>query len=520
MKNLKQKTALGPRKKLGNYKQKLRQINKSWSADSYETVARSYIKILPKILNAERCSIFVVDSKSGLISSIFGTGIENKPITAPQKGSIVGKVIETGKSFIEEGLDKKNGFHSKVEKETQFHTQNLICVPLTSVDNKKTIGAIQVLNKKKNASFTRSDLNLLEEISDHLAMTIENIMINQEIFKLSGMIEQELDTYRKIFVNGVPVIAASKPMRQILDTVRMVSKTPINIHIEGENGTGKELIAKLIHEKGPNKKGPFIAVNCAAIPETLFESEFFGYEKGAFTGADSSRGGYLEEANGGTLFLDEVADMPLGIQPKLLRAIQEKESIRLGSTKIRHYDFRILSASNRNFEDEVTKGRFREDLYFRLFSVKILIPPLRDRTDDIIVLAGTVLEDTCAKFNKTIEGFSPEVMVLFENYRWPGNVRQLQREIERLVALSRDGTVITPAQCSPEILQKTGTKNQFIKEGTYSIPDHIEIIEKILIQKALADCKGVKKKAAELLEITRQSLYHKLKKYNIKSTTL
>ncbi|HCY87015.1 MAG TPA: hypothetical protein DHV36_17925 [Desulfobacteraceae bacterium] len=507
--------------KIDALKKRLKEINESWSAESYEILARSFLKILPQILDAERCSIFVVDVKNDIISSIYATGIKGEPIIAPKKGSIVGKVIETGKSVIEEDLDKREGFHSKVGKKTHFQTRNLICVPLVSVANKKTIGAIQLLNKKNNAPFTRSDLGLLEEISRHLAMTIENIVINQEVLNLSGMIGDQLGRYGKHSVHGDPFVAESKAMRRILDSVDLVCTTPVNVYIEGDNGTGKELIARMIHEKGSQSKGPFIAVNCAAIPENLVESEFFGYEKGAFTGADKSRKGYFEQAEGGTLFLDEVAEMPLIIQPKLLRAIQEMEGTRLGSSKVRKYNFRILSASNKDFEDEVKQGQFREDLYFRLFSVKIYIPPLKDRKEDILALSSTLLHRVCEKFDKTIKGFSPKVLNLFESYHWPGNVRQLRREIERLVALSAEGTLITPEQCSPELLSPERKQNEEIEiprvpDDSYSIPKHVELLEKSLIHKALKDSNGVKSQAADMLQITRQSLYQKLKKYGIK----
>ena len=508
-------SALKSIKKIELLKKRLSEINESWSAESYKVVARSFLKILPQILYAERCGIFVVDVNNDIISSIFATGVKGEPITAPKKGSIVGKVIETGKSAVEENLDQKKGFHSQTDKKTHFQTRNMICVPLISVASNKTIGAIQVLNKINNASFTQIDLNLLEDISSQLAMTIENININQEVLNLSEMIEDELNIYENISVHGTPFVAASKGMRQILDSVKLVSSTPVNVYIEGDNGTGKELIARMIHEKGASKDGPFIAVNCAAIPENLVESEFFGYEKGAFTGADKSRKGYFEEAEGGILFLDEVTEMPLTTQPKLLRAIQEMEGSRLGSSKFKQYKFRILSASNKNFENEVKTGHFREDLYFRLFSVKIFVPPLKDRKEDIIELSSTLLRSVCEKFDKTVRGFSSEVLNLFQEYHWPGNVRQLRREIERLVALSADGELITPAQCSPEILIKNGINDHLILNESYSIPEHVERIEKALIRKALKNSSGVKSQAADLLQITRQSLYQKLKKYGI-----
>ncbi|MBW2467068.1 MAG: sigma-54-dependent Fis family transcriptional regulator, partial [Deltaproteobacteria bacterium] len=289
----------------------------------------------------------------------------------------------------------------------------------------------------------------------------------------------------------------------------------------GENGTGKELIARMIHEASDRGDKPFVAVNCASIPEHLMESEFFGYEKGAFTGADHSRKGRFEEANGGTLMLDEIADMPLTIQPKFLRAIQEGEGSRLGSNKIIKYDFRIISATNKDLRKELEENRFREDLFFRLFSVEIGLPPLHKRKEDIVPLALGFLEEISRRFNKKIAGFSPELLNLFEDYSWPGNVRQLRSEVERLVALTPEGEVIGPEKCSRELLSATPVIEQ--KEETLSslsIPDQVKSLETKLIEKALADSNGNRVKAAEALGITRQGLHKKMKRYEIKTKSL
>jgi transcriptional regulator with PAS, ATPase and Fis domain len=308
-------------------------------------------------------------------------------------------------------------------------------------------------------------------------------------------------------------------MRDVLDLARLVSKTPVNVLLQGENGSGKEVIARMIHEASDRSDKPFVAVNCASIPEHLMESEFFGYEKGAFTGADHSRKGRFEEANDGTLLLDEIADMPLTIQPKFLRAIQEGEGSRLGSNKLIKYDFRIISATNKDLRQELEEGRFREDLFFRLFSVEILLPPLRDRKADIVPLAVDFLGEITRRFNKKITSFSPELLNLFEDYSWPGNVRQLRSEVERLVALTPENTVVGPEKCSRELISATpGPAKREKLLDSLSIPDQVRSLEIELIEKALTGSSGNRVKAAEALGITRQGLHKKMKRYLINTS--
>jgi transcriptional regulator with PAS, ATPase and Fis domain len=306
-------------------------------------------------------------------------------------------------------------------------------------------------------------------------------------------------------------------MMKILSQVKLVSATPVNVIIQGENGTGKELIARMIHEESTRSDQPFVAVNCASIPETLVESEFFGYEKGAFTGAHTSRGGYFEEASGGTLFLDEVADMPMSIQPKFLRAIQEGEGYRLGSNRLIKYVVRLISATNKNLKQEVEAGRFREDLFFRLFSVELHVSPLRDRKEDIAPMAFVFLDDVCRRFEKKVAGFSSDVIGLFEECHWPGNVRQLRREIERMVVLTPSGEQITLDKCSGALLRSvigTATEEPL---GLWHIPlpDQVRSFEIRLIRKALTETHDNRTHAAKLLGITRQGLQKKIKRYGI-----
>ncbi|MFC1815432.1 sigma-54 interaction domain-containing protein, partial [Thermodesulfobacteriota bacterium] len=291
---------------------------------------------------------------------------------------------------------------------------------------------------------------------------------------------------------------------------------PVNVLIQGENGTGKELIARMCHEGSDRRDGSFVAINCSTIPENLMESEFFGYAKGAFTGAVQSRKGRFEEAHGGTLFLDEVADMPLSIQPKFLRVIQEMEGSRLGSNKLIKYNFRVLCASNKDIRVLLKNGAFREDLFFRLFSVDIHLPPLRERKEDIVPLSMAFLDDICKLFKKTVEGFSSDILNLFENYRWPGNIRQLRNEIERLVALTPPGEFILPNKCSEELI--SADQGIPLSSVNGSLPDQVKELEINLISKALKETNDNRLKAAKLLGITRQGLYKKLKRYGTGET--
>jgi transcriptional regulator with PAS, ATPase and Fis domain len=277
------------------------------------------------------------------------------------------------------------------------------------------------------------------------------------------------------------------------------------------------VVARLIHLGSDRAAKPFVAVNCASIPENLMESEFFGYEKGAFTGAAASRGGYFEEADGGTLFLDEIGDMPPAIQPKFLRIIQEGEGNRLGSSKPVHYDLRIISASNKDLRQEVKEGRFREDLFYRIFSVEIPIPPLRERREDIVPLTLFFMNKVGKRFNKKLAGPSPELLTLFEDYPWPGNVRQLLHEVEHLVALAPEGQRLSLKHCSEELRKGRNAGALALVESTQSLSlaERIEELEITSIKEALRRTRGNKVQASKLLGITRQGLDKKIQRYKI-----
>jgi DNA-binding NtrC family response regulator len=345
-----------------------------------------------------------------------------------------------------------------------------------------------------------------------LKARIRTCLENKRLRDLSEALE------RRNLKEEVQLIAESRAMQQVLSTMRSVSRNPVNVHIRGESGTGKEVVARLIHLGSDRADKPFVAVNCASIPENLMESEFFGYEKGAFTGAIASRGGYFEEADGGTLFLDEIGDMPPAIQPKFLRVIQEGEGSRLGSAKPVRYDLRVISASNKDLRQEVTAGRFREDLFYRIFSVEIPVPPLRERREDIVPLTLFFMNKVGKRFNKKLTVPSPELLSLFDDYPWPGNVRQLLHEVEHMVALAPEGQRISLKYCSEELRKGRNAKTLALVESTHnlSLAERVEELEITSIKEALRRTRGNKVQAAKLLGITRQGLDKKIQRYQIK----
>ena len=307
------------------------------------------------------------------------------------------------------------------------------------------------------------------------------------------------------------VVARSPKMQEVLATVERVAPTNSTVLLGGESGVGKDLIARAIHEKSRRARGPFIKINSSAIPENLLESELFGYEKGAFTGANSSKPGKFELADKGTLFLDEIGDVPPAIQVKLLRVLQEREFERLGGTRTIKVDVRLIAATNRDLRAALEEGTFREDLYYRLNVVPIDIAPLRDRKEDIPDLAGLFMERFCGGSGTPVKGIAPEAVRILVNYHWPGNVRELQNIIERACALAK-GDVIEPADIHLDTRPvRAGTsENHFLPEGMT-----LERWEDEMIHEALRRASGNKSQAARLLGLSRNALRYRLSKIGI-----
>jgi two-component system response regulator HydG len=339
---------------------------------------------------------------------------------------------------------------------------------------------------------------------DEVLLVITNALQTgqAELPKEKKAIKKPTTSSENEFVRGISV--ASK---KLLDHIQLVSPTDMSVLIIGESGTGKEIIAKSIHQQSNRKNNNFIAVDCGAIPKELAASEFFGHLKGSFTGAISDKMGYFEAANGGTLFLDEIGNLSYENQIQLLRALQERKIKPVGSNKEINVDIRIITATNEDLREAVKNGDFREDLYHRINEFSILSPSLTDREEDLMVFADYFLEKANQQLNKEIIGFSPEVVTIFQNYNWPGNLRELQNCVKRATLLTR-GDFIESDVLPAEFFQ---IQKQSITNGNFSLSEN----EKEAIIHALSKAQNNKSEAAKLLKITRKTLYNKLKHYNI-----
>jgi two-component system response regulator HydG len=311
------------------------------------------------------------------------------------------------------------------------------------------------------------------------------------------------------------LVGASPPMQAIFALLSKVAPTESSVFVFGESGTGKELVARAIHQRSRRAQGPFIKVSCGALSETLLESELFGHEKGAFTGAIKRKLGRFELADGGTLFLDEIGDVSPAVQLKLLRVLQERELERVGGEATLRVDVRVISATNKNLEQEVAAGRFREDLYYRLHIVPLTLPPLRERPGDIEALARHFLPKLRTRTNPRIRDIADETMALLRRHRWPGNVRELENVIEQALVFA-EGEILAPAALPASLLGEGSARGGLqLPPGEMALPDLLEDLERQLIEKAYERANGVKTETARLLGIKTSALYYKLEKYGI-----
>jgi DNA-binding NtrC family response regulator len=339
-------------------------------------------------------------------------------------------------------------------------------------------------------------LALLEKAIERTDLHIENIQLKQKL--------QE----KFKFAN---VIGKSKKMQDLFELIENVAGSDANILIQGENGTGKELIANAIHYNSKRSKGPFIKINCAAIPKDLIESELFGYKKGSFTGATMDKEGLFEMAEGGSLLLDEIGEMPPYLQTKLLRVLQEREYRPIGSDRIVHVDFRLICATNIDLDMALREGKLREDLYFRINTITLKVPPLRERTEDIPLLCEHFLDKFCQRYQKTVRGFSPVAYHVLIRSRWAGNVRELENAIERAVLVSKSPEIV-PTDLPESLREDTNTPAEFVFPPHWTLAE----IEKMAILQTLQRTNWNKQEAAAILGLYRPTLYSKMKKHDIR----
>ena len=441
---------------------------------------KNYLVVLEELLGSEGYEVITVDNSIEALEHI-GSPDLDLVITDMKMPGI------SGMELLEE--IKKINFELPVIVMTAYGTIEM---------------AVDAMKKNAYDYITKPFRN------EELKLTIKKALEKYRLVKENRLLSEALsDKYR--FGN---IIGKSKPMLEIYDLISKVSRSRASVMITGPSGTGKELIANAIHYNSPRKDRPFISINCGALTETLLESELFGHEKGAFTGAVAMKKGRFELADRGTLFLDEVGEMPPSLQVKLLRVLQEMEFERVGGTKTIKVDVRILSASNRDIKDDVATGLFREDLFYRLNVIHIEVPSLKERGEDIRMLVDHFIDKYRDNENKKIE-LSTEAWKALYNYSWPGNIRELENVIERAVVLNSTG--IIGAEDLPVYLSERKEEldvDNFIPINA-PLQKTLEQIEKKIILRALKKCGNVQSRAAEMIGIKKDLFHHKMKKYNI-----
>jgi Nif-specific regulatory protein len=423
---------------------------------------------------------------------------------------ITGRVVESGKHIVVPQVSREPLFLNRAAERKELGKQELtfICVPI--ILNRKPVGAIGVdLRFKKDRDYDRT-VRFLKVVASMIAQALKVQRSveaeRQRLLDENIHLRQELKE-RYDFTN---IVGNSGPMRQVYEQVAQVARTNTTVLIRGDSGTGKELIAHSIHYNSPRANKPFIKVSCAALPDTLIESELFGYEKGAFTGAQSRKKGRFDLAEGGTLFLDEIGDLNLSTQVKLLRVLQEREFERLGGIETVKINVRLLVATNKELEKAIANGTFREDLFYRLNVFTIFVPPLRERKPDVLLLADHFLEKFSSEHGKNIKRISTPAIDMLTAYHWPGNVRELENCVERAVLVC-DGHVIHGHHLPPSLqtASASGTVTRL------SLGSAVEAYEKDIIQDALKTARGNRARAAKLLDTSERILGYKVKKYSI-----
>jgi transcriptional regulator with GAF, ATPase, and Fis domain len=380
------------------------------------------------------------------------------------------------------------------EKET------VICVPLVAVE--RTLGVLY-MTTTNSEGFQDDHVHFLSAVAGVAAVTLENILATEALRNENRRLQKELD------LEGV-IIGESRAMRQVQSFISRVTNSDSTVLIRGESGTGKELVARAIHRNGPRADKPFVAINCAAIPETLLESELFGHEKGAFTGAIGLKKGKLEVAEGGTIFLDEIGEMAPLLQVKLLRALQEREFERVGGTRTLKLEARVIAATNKNLEEAIKTGDFRQDLYYRLNVVSIVVPPLRERPDDIPLLAMYFAAKYAEKCKRPLKGIAAPVRALLSNYSWPGNVRELENALEHAMVLGIGDEIV------PEDLPESLLEQPSLPSDGQSYHDRINDLKKKMILDAVKLNKGNYTEAARALGVHPNYLHRLIRNLEIK----
>jgi Nif-specific regulatory protein len=458
-------------------------------------------------LGMQRGMISLLDRDTGeaWLEVAHGVNLEGLEISYRMGEGITGKVAQTGRPMVIPNLGQEARFLDRTGARRSLNRSELsfLCVPI--VYDSKVVGILSADKGTKEVQNLDAELAVLSSVAELIAKAVHILALEEENRRLRRIVNQGKTP-------SVDIIGHSGAMQEVFGLISHVADSTTTVLVLGETGTGKELIAKAIHMNSPRSKGPLIQVNCAAIPDTLIESELFGHEKGAFTGALRQRRGRFEEANDGTIFLDEVSELSAAAQAKLLRVLQEKQFQPLGSSRVVKTNARVIAATNRNLEDSIVAGKFRNDLYYRLSVFPIYLPPLRDRGNDIILLADHFVLKYSKELGKPVKRISTDVVEAFLSNPWPGNVRELENCIERAVLLAESESI--EMRHLPPSLQVKSREGEG-KEAGGRLSTVIEAQERSLILDVLKETRGNQTQAAKLLGTTKRILQYKIQKLGI-----
>jgi Nif-specific regulatory protein len=449
--------------------------------------------------------VFVIKASCGL------TPDEHKRGQYRLGEGITGGVAKTGKPEIVPDVSKDPRFLNRTRSRKGAHAA-FICVPI--LHQRQVVGTISIDRPAAEEAMLSKDLEFLRLVANLLAEAVASI--REQIREQEGLLAENERLRHQLGDRYRPhnLVGNSKEMRSVYDQVAQVADSQATVLIRGESGTGKELIARAIHFGSSRRNNPFISVNCAALPENLIESELFGHEKGAFTGAAQQRKGRFELANGGTLFLDEIGDIAPAVQVRLLRVLQERSFERVGGSKTLSVNVRVITATSRNLEDAIRSGRFREDLYYRLNVFPIHLPPLRERRSDILLLADHFLQKYNQTYGKKIKRISTTAINMMMAYHWPGNVRELENCIERAVLTTSD-EVLHGYSLPPSLQTSEATNTALLPEDGASLQTMIESFEREIIVDALKHHRGIAAAAARHLRTTQRIINYRIKHLGI-----
>jgi transcriptional regulator with GAF, ATPase, and Fis domain len=451
---------------------------------------------------------FVVVREAGEFRATVSRNFRSEALSTAEEAvscSIARSVMETGKAILI-GDASMTEPYSKQPSIQQLSLRSVLCAPLVS--SEEAFALIYLENRRVTNCFTENQRDLLDEVCDLAAPRLRTAVAMSHA-------QRRAEALEVAHSQSDGIVTADPEMARVLQTVRQIATTDLPVLIEGETGTGKELVARAVYRHSSRVKGPFIALNCAAIPAALIGSELFGFVQGAFTGASRDRVGFVGAAHRGTLFLDEIGDLPLDLQPHLLRVLQSGEFTRLGSSRTEQVDVRFVAATNRDLESEVSAGRFRADLYFRLSAITLRLPPLRNRPHDIRLLAEHFIHAAAARFGRPVPHLTEDCLDLLTAYSFPGNVRELESEMARLVALASVDLPCGAEVLSDRIRKRGNGKPAVSGQDTPVAPMSLREMEAQLISSVLHHTSGNRTRAAEILGISREGLRTKLQRLQI-----